>query len=1215
MQNSVFPNATSVSGRLRYFTFLAGLCLAVLILCQLPVNAQNATGSINGTVTDSSNAVVPDAKVVLKDEQEQTTRDTVANGSGFFTFQAVRPSNYTLTVSAPGFTTWEERNIPFTQANNVTIPNIVLQVGGTKSEVAVVAANDVIVPTDTGQASTTLNTQMITQLSIAGRDAAELLKIMPGMGSTNGLNNTSPFDQTRGTASNTGPIGAYSANGGQPEGSMTMTSDGANLLDPGNQGTQTANINVDQTAEVTLLTSAYGAEFAKGPITFQAIGKSGGAQFHGQAYFYERNGSMNSEDSYLKSQGIAKPYDYYYYPGGDFGGPVLIPGLHFNHDRNKLFFYSAFEYMEQQQAGTLHNYFIPTPQMMQGNFSPAYLSSLGSNFANNYGADVANLGGNAGAANFPGGMIPANMLNADSAVMYKTMPALNTTPTANSAGADYEYLLGPPQNRWELRLRGDYNISDNTKLFFSWNRQIEHDDNPINIWWWLAGALPYPSDMPANQASNVYSANLTHVFSPTLTNEFVFAEAEFLNPINLATPSAVDPGKLGYTQTPLFPTGAPYTPQIPNMFSGWSGSGNFGGYSAYTFGDKGFSQAGFGKFSQAPNISDNVSKVWGTHTLKFGVYWDFARNEQTEGNVQDSQQGTNEFENWGATSTGNPVADFVSGRPTAFYQSNGFPTYDQRYYQYSFYAQDSWKVSRRLTLTYGLRFEHMGQWVGSNGPGLAVWDPATYNNTSSAPAWTGLEWNAIDSAIPLSGEPSKALFYEPRVGGAYDLFGNGKTVIRGGLGVYRYQISDNDASGGALNAPLGFESLGTTWGCCVGFNSFNQYSPALGLAGLGSGPSEIMQMGDGRTPHTMTYNVTISQRVPWNSVAEFQYSGNRSRDMLVDSALANQDLIPEGAFFGPDPLTGVVNNPNSGSFPTNDYYPLHNYTGMTLISHGSYSNYNAFIATWQKQTGRITFTTNYTFSKALGTRDGETDNGAGQGTLMDPFNLAANYGVLGFDHTQLLNLAYVFNLPSPVHGNPFLGGVVNGWELSGITQLDSGAPIQPNAGGEMNVGYPGKFIDEGLGSNDPGYGQAQFQGTNAWPNSAMYLVVTCDPRKGLSSGQYFNPACFAPETTVGQQGAFIWPYIKGPAYFNSDLSLYKNFQFKEHQNVQFRFQTYNFLNHPLPEFNASGSNSDLGLNFNSNNYLVMTNQNALTTGKPLNTVGRRVVMMSVKYNF
>jgi len=291
------------------------------------------------------------------------------------------------------------------------------------------------------------------------------------------------------------------------------------------------------------------------------------------------------------------------------------------------------------------------------------------------------------------------------------------------------------------------------------------------------------------------------------------------------------------------------------------------------------------------------------------------------------------------------------------------------------------------------------------------------------------------------------------------------------------------------------------------------------------------------------------------------------------------------------------------SFPTNDYYPLHSYTGVAVVTHGSYSNYNAFIATWQKQTGKVTFTANYTFSKVLGIRDNETDNGTGQGSTVDWFCVACNYGVLAFDHTHLFNAAYVFNLPSPIHGNPFLGGVVNGWELSGITQFSSGAPIQPNTGGSMNIQWPTSYSTQDyLGTGGIG------------PNNAVMPLVICDPRNGVPSGGYFNPACFAPPTG-GQNGTLIWPYIKGPAYVNSDLSLYKNFNFKEHHQIQFRFQAYNFLNHPLPEFNADGSNDDIQLNFNNNNTISQTNINKLTTGVPLHTVGRRVVMFSLKYQF
>ncbi len=751
-------------------------------------------------------------------------------------------------------------------------------------------------------------------------------------------------------------------------------------------------------------------------------------------------------------------------------------------------------------------------------------------------------------------------------------------------------------NRWEVRLRGDYNISENTKFFFSWNRQDELDNNPISVWWATGNALPYPSAMPAPQVSQTYSANLVHTFSPTLTNEFIFADATFINPISLANPSAVDPAKVGFNMTGLFKN--PYSPQLPNTLS-WSNT--VPGYFAPTFGQQ-FQGGDFGKLSAAPNIADNLTKVVGTHTLKFGFYWDFAQNQQTASDFLHANQGVLEFENYGANSSGNPAADFAMGRLTGFYQDSSAPVANFYYHQYSFYANDQWKVNRRLTLTLGLRFDHMGQWSPGGSQGLAVWNPATYNNTSAAGAFTGLTWHGQNSNVPLSGFTSPAFYYEPRFGFAWDIFGTGKTVLRGGFGVYRYQISYNDASGG-YSPPLGVVSEATTWNCCVGYNSFNQFSPSLGPAGLGTSVGAL-QEGDGRTPYTMTYNFTISQRAPGNSLVELQYSGSRSRDMLLDSALSNVDKIPVGAFFGPDPLTGVVNNPTSSSFPTNDYYPLHNYTGIQLVSHGSYSNYNAFIATWQKQTGRATFTTNYTFSKVLGIRDGQTDNGAGNGVANNPYNLAANYGVLGYDHTHIFNAAYVINLPDAVHGNKFLAGTLNGWELSGITQWQSGAPIQPNANGDLNASY-GTLNGNGVSAQS-------FLGTNGMN---LLPVLTCDPRNNLKSGQYFNPGCFAPPQP-GQIGNVIWPYIKGPAFFNSDLSLYKNFSITERQKLQFRLDAFNFLNHPLPQFNAPGTNSDLTLKFaNANGTLAQTNQNVATTGSPTFAVGRRVLEFAVKYMF
>jgi Carboxypeptidase regulatory-like domain len=1190
----------------------------ILLFAQTAAFAQFASGSIGATVTDASGAAIPAAKVVLKNEATGAVRDTVTNGTGYFDFPSVLPGTYTVTVSAPGLRTSEQTGIVLTQGSTLRLTTITLQVQTQKTEVEVVAAESVVVPVDSGQSSQTLNQGMVENISLNGRDAAELIKIMPGTSIVSGLSQSMWGQGAVPTSSNNGPIGNFSVQGSALYGGMTMTSDGANLLDPGNQGTQTANINQNQVQEVSVLTNAYGAEFAKGPVTFQAIGKSGSAHFHGQTYFYARNGVLNSNGWYNNSQKVQAPPNSFYYPGGDFGGPVVIPGLHFNKNHDKLFFYGAYEYMDQHPAGALQQYFVPTQQMLQGNFTPSYLQSLGANFVNSEYLDSANLN----SALYPTGQIPASDLNASSLAMLKLMPAPNVNPVSNPTGANYQTFIGPPVNRWELRLRGDYNISTNTKLFFSWNHQLEHDQSPISIWWNLNGSLPYPSAQNANQDSNVYSANLVHVFSPTLTNEFVFADATFLNPIVLGNPAAVSPSGIGFSMTGLFAN--PYTPMMPNTY-GWGGQANgVVGFGTYSYGEP-FTPAGknsFGKLSQTPQISDNVSKIIGSHTLKAGVYWDYARNYQTSGSLSSGVQGAANFDVWGPSTinTGNYLANFVTARITGFSQDNAEAVQDMKYSQYSFFINDQWKASRRLTLTGGLRFEHMGNWIPNDNYGVAVWDPATYNNTASAGAWTGLQWHSINSSIPLSGFPNKSFFVEPRFGFAYDIFGNGKTVVRGGAGLFRFQIAYNNASSG-YNQPLGLETVSVNGQqCCIGWNQFPQYSLALGPAGLGTAVSALT-MGDNATPNTWTYNITVSQRAPWRSVAEFQYAGSRSRDLLSTGGNNNGpgsiDIAPLGAYFGTDPVTGQ-NLYKQGTLPSNfpnlnDFLPYQNYTGITLVGHLSYSNYNAFIATWQKQAGRVTFTTNYSFSKNLGVRDGQTSNGNGDGQAVWPFGIRANYGVLAYDRTQVFNAAYVINLPNAVHGkgNKLLGGVGNGWILSGITQLQSGPPLQPNTAGSLNISWPT--------SMQP----TDYLGTNA-PVSTMPLLV-CDPRSNLKSGQYFNPSCFAPPVG-GQNGNIIWPYIKGPAFFNSDLAIYKDFHIKEKNRVEFRMSAFNFLNHPLPQFGISG-NSDINLNFSAPSAsscgnspapcgVSQTNLNALTTGIPLyrNNVPR-VIEFAVKFMF
>jgi len=286
----------------------------------------------------------------------------------------------------------------------------------------------------------------------------------------------------------------------------------------------------------------------------------------------------------------------------------------------------------------------------------------------------------------------------------------------------------------------------------------------------------------------------------------------------------------------------------------------------------------------------------------------------------------------------------------------------------------------------------------------------------------------------------------------------------------------------------------------------------------------------------------------------------------------------------------------------NSVRPLLNYQSVKIITHDMYANYNALQVQWNKQVGNFSFLTNYTFSKALGIRG---ENGAGIG---DPENIRANYGTLPNNRTHIFNAAYIYQLPAFAKGNKILEGLANGWQISGITQWESGSDLQASvaANGNFNFSY---YIPAGTTFNGTTLSapvQSSADVNLGSPDFQLMPLVTCDPRKNLGPHQYINPNCFGPPA-VGQNGNYIFPTLTGPAFFNSDLTVFKNFNFKESQKLQFRVSAYNFLNHPNWTFIANDPN--LNLTFDKTGQV---NKNFGTTA---NKTGYRIMQLAVKYIF
>jgi hypothetical protein len=1178
--------------------FFVNVFLATLILLfSNSLFGQQLTGNLSGTATDSTGATVPGAAIELKNAASGDIRVSKTNGDGYFAIPAVPPGKYSVRITAAGFATWQEDGIVMTQGASLTVPNIVLKVGSTKTEVEVISEGASAVVADTGAVSTTLNQTMVDEFTLSGRDAGELIKIMPGMGQNNGLAGNASYNTAdHVTGSNTGPAGNYSANGTLPHGSMSYMLDGANLLD-NNMGTQIANINPEMVSEVKLMVSSYGAEFAHGPVVFQAFSKSGGKGFHGEGYFMARNSIFNAEDSFQKAEGNKTVASHYYYPGGNIGGPVIIPGLHFNKNRDKLFFWFGYEYMKQQPAGSLAQYFVPTPQMEAGNFSHAYLDALPQSGAWAYGfkvpCDTGNTSGMCGTGTnpFPGGMVPTSMIDPNGMAYLKLMPAANESLSA-TGGYNYGFNNTLPQNRWEQSEKVDYAINDNTKLSVSYTYQKEFDHHPIDTWWAPAQALPYPTSIDAHTPSKVLAVNFTKVFSPTLVNEFIGSYATYLNTLAPSNPDAINPSKLGMTYGSLF--GVKQT-QMSNLLSWDSGIADF--MPQANFGGPAFS-GNFGAHKYDPSLADNVSKVWGTHTMKFGFYWGQMGNKQTTLQDNAGMQGEFHMEHWGSTSSGNTITDLLIGHAAQYEQTNNILDPSNQSNQISFYAQDSWKAGRKLTINYGIRLDHVGQFYSPGGNGDLVWNPSAYNFANTATPNNGLIWHAINSSAPLSGWASPTFYYEPRISVAYDVFGNAKTVLRGGAAKFYFlqgYLQDTSAStngqvnyvsGSALNSFAGISSL---TGVPTGMGSLNgsTITPSI--------------MNDNKAPHTWTYNLTISQALPFRSVGEFSYVGSATRDMVIGSGndkLDDANIIPMGAYFTPDPLTGVtpcIRGVVCNNLTSNDYMKYQSYSDIYVMQHGSFSNYNSFQATWTRSVKPVILMANYVFGKVLGTYDGISGNGSDNAGTVNGFDINKNYGPEAYDHTHIFNLSYSIDLPKVTH-NRAAGQAVNGWTLSGWTGIQSGNPLEANA-----VGFNTQWANNVSNSS--------YLGTNA-ENLMPNLV--CDPRKGLASGQYFNPNCFA-TPAAGTNGTQIWPYIHGPANILSDMSLFKTFQLSESKRVQFRLQAYNFLNHANSAFNIQ-DNSDIKLIFASADPAAR-NTNTTTTGFTKFQVGNRLIELAVKFYF
>ncbi len=1189
--------------RAGYRACLIAIAIGLLLIGASAASAQSIFAGLSGTVTDPTGAVVQSAKVTVQNVETRVAQQLVTNSAGFFSVPQLQPGTYNVTVEAKGFERWQGTDIALNSADDKTL-TIPLKPGAASITVEVSASASEIAVTDTGAKIERITSDELDNLAMVGRNSIEILKILPGAaqltnGGTNRAGYTGEMIGINGSVG--GSVGGLSGVelNGQSGMGVSINQDGQNVEDPGSVGSATPiNPNPDMIGELTIQTSNYGADNAKGPVVINSVSKGGSATFHGNVRFNARNSAMNAEEANSKynesnksngfSPGQLKIPSHNYYPGFNFGGPVIIPGTNFNHSRTKFQFNEMYEYYDQLIAAqNLDRAFVPTTAMLGGDFSAMagwqYKPGRGGvaptptdpGLGNNAKFDYRRTQG----CTLVGGVLSSACISPMGQQLLTLAAPAATATQPNSFGFNYINGMSAAQSSWQNLVHVDLNLTDSTKAYVSWSHQSEGTQQPDGLWgntgdW----DTPVPGGEISYNRSDLYTANLLHIFSPTLTVEGRFGYTHMDMPGAALHPSQVLRSGLNFPQKGMF--GSPMAPRITN---GWDGGGipNLGDWFAYyhpTFYAEKF----------IPSTGEDVTKVIKTHTVKAGFLWEHLSNAQDANGMQ--YGGQYSYPSWAGTTTGNQYADILMGLIDYQYYEQAFPpTYPTTESIYSFYATDHWKLNRRITVDFGSRFDHYSPAQPSDPWGNAVWIPGSYQAGATN---SGISWNSLNHSISKAGVNADLVKFAPRFGAAIDVFGTGKTVVRGGWGVYLEQNGVLSQGG-----PAGVPEGSVTYSCggsadCLVWEQVDNHIPSGGTCAAGTNCApvvtassftgspnlnnssiNIVDTTNKDNPETITYSLNIDQQLPAKFNMEVSYVGNHGNYI---QASANLDSVPLGAmssvtaletncpsqFTTADPTatqlaTEVTNAQGSGTCQQ-QFRPYTNYQGLSAQESAKKSQYDAFQFSVQRSASWATLSLNYAFAKAY-------TNTNQSGGFKD-YGLNEYWSVDPNDRAHVFNAAYYFTVPKPASSSRFVRGLIGGWEISGITQLQSGAQLVTAAGSESFN------LSGGLGS-------VALVGS---PDVATLPVLTCNPKQGLKKGQFLNPSCFAlPSGTSYGNGRV--PYLAGPMFWNSDASLIKKFSVKEKQNLEVRFSAFNFMNHDLPSF--TGGDGNLHLNFNGSGVL------------------------------
>jgi hypothetical protein len=1112
-------NGIRITSKLRRIVLVAVAGVFVAFELTLPTAAQITRGSISGLVVDSSGAGVPTAAITLTETETGVHTSALSQSDGLFLIAGLVPGSYTLKVEVPGFETLARTNLNLSAGQRLAVGQLQLEVGN-QTQTVTVSSQGALVQTDTSDRGELVTPKEVAYVPMAGRNWASLLNVLPGA-----ITQTNSLEPDTGNANMpiyNGVSNAFTA----------IYEDGVNnnkqrSLQYG------AGENPDVISEVRVETSNYNAEYGgAGGANVQLISKSGASHFHGDLFGYIRNEYWEANDFFSNMTGSPKQLDRFQDYGGTLGGPIFWPGR-FNRERNKLFFFIGQEYVPANgPSAGLSKLTMPTAAQRKGDFSQTTTPA---------GALIPVTDPFNNQQPFPGNIIPQSRLNASGQALLSVFPLPNFINPAVSRN-QYNYIYQPyvnSTNNYHF-YRVDWDPTNKLRMF--WRLDYDPvDDNGLfgANWPELVTSDSYPYTVTAIDAS--------YVFSPTIVNDFTFgmdARHESNTP-NSSQFAALDRATIGADIPQFVPQDNPYHLVPQASFGGGSipdsPSIKFSGVVPY--------------HAWAPTFtgSDSLTVIRGTHTIKGGIYATWNRFVTDQGSFP--YQGSFDF----STNINNPFdanypfANAELGTYNSYQESRSRPIQDIRGLDLEWFLQDTWKATRRLTLNYGLRFSYFTPWHQASGLGLNF-VPSDYNPAQAVSLYLPVV-NAqgqrvaqnplngqlmpagfIGAIVPGSGNPANGLVsgtapgvpqgfmqnrgvqYGPRFGFAYAVTNDDKTVLRGGFGM-SYSGHDTQSL-----------IIGTINNTAQTASAYNGTFDSLTSAATAVFPTTINAINPNtKLPTVLSYSLGVQRQIGFGTRLGVAYVGSLARHL--DQPQSAFDAVPPGAEFLPQ-----NQDPTSPGkpLPDNYYRPYMGYSGITLQQFVN-SNYNALqIDAVHHFAKALEFGANYTWSKNMG--------------YYSPFptyyNNALQYGTLSYDRTNVFRIYYVYSLPKvsshwarPAHW------VLDNWQLSGITQFESGYPQGVNCTFTYSVNL--------FGGGD--YSRCNLTGPLALARSQR----TFD--------QFFSPNVIQPPTATNP-GDAPPDAFRGPGVNDWDISFFKNVPLAESRSVQFRVETYNTFNHP--QFNT-----------------------------------------------